>query len=123
MGRQNTPDSPAQVDTAHLFSLVTFALPLTAARMALGGGARDESAPSKNGLERQPVQRLVHADGDVEAPSGAAASRTARQRFRSSTPLPSMRASLEAAAGSSSISTSARSCSSAAGSSSASTPY
>ena len=78
MGRQNAPDSPAQVDVAHLFSLLTFTLPLTAARLAIGGGARDESAPrsaAKNALDRAPMQRLVHGDVDVEAPlwSGATA--------------------------------------------------
>jgi hypothetical protein len=74
MGRQNSPDSPAQVDVAHVFSLVTFALPLTGSRLAIGGGARDESQPNK-GIVRSPVQRLVHGDVDVEAPlwSGAVA--------------------------------------------------
>ncbi|MDP2343901.1 MAG: DUF6029 family protein [Deltaproteobacteria bacterium] len=66
MGRQNSPDSPAQVDVMHAFSMVTFALPLTGSRLAIGGGARDESAPK--GPERTTMQRLVHGDVDVEAP-------------------------------------------------------
>ena len=68
MGRQNSPESPVQIDVLHLFSLVSMALPLTGSRLSVGGGLRDESSAKKSVAGREIETRLVHGDVDVEAP-------------------------------------------------------